>query len=123
MMKIEVNVERKHAYMILFILVLGFASVFVVSQTPSPGHPVSAISPPGGCGSGDVLGWSGSGWVCTDSSGFGGTLTCQKITCTNPAYGNCRPAYCSSLGAGWQETGYEGGGPTDDNIRYCCKNT
>ena len=60
-MEIKINIEREHVYMILFVLVLGFASLLVFSQSsPIQGHPAEEILSGTFAGGGDYIFPSGS---------------------------------------------------------------
>ncbi|MEA1925147.1 MAG: hypothetical protein U9M95_04690 [Candidatus Altiarchaeota archaeon] len=55
-MELNIQIDRRHAYMILFVLVLGFASVLVFSQSdPIQGHHAEEITPGTFSGGGDYI--------------------------------------------------------------------
>ncbi|MEA1924504.1 MAG: hypothetical protein U9M95_01400 [Candidatus Altiarchaeota archaeon] len=55
-MELNININRRHTYMILFVLVLGFASILVFSQGgPIQGHPAEEITPGTFSGGGDYV--------------------------------------------------------------------
>ena len=67
-MEFNIQIEGRHAYMILFVLVLGFASVLVFSQGgPIQGHPAEEITPGTFSGGGEYIFPAGS------KVGIGGT--------------------------------------------------
>ena len=75
-----VHIKKRYAYTIIGLLVLA-VGVFIVNAltpgvAPNPGHLISQVAPPAGCGSGQVLGWSGSSWGCVDMSS-GEVSTCS----------------------------------------------
>jgi len=60
-MEINIQIDRKHTYMILFVLVLGFASILVFSQgSPTQGHPAGEITSGTFAGGGDYIFPAGS---------------------------------------------------------------
>ena len=70
--KININMTNKWFYSFIALFVFILIGSFVVSQdSPSPGvempggHNISEVSPPAGCGGGQVLEWdSSTGWDC-----------------------------------------------------------
>ncbi|MEA1925562.1 MAG: hypothetical protein U9M95_06810, partial [Candidatus Altiarchaeota archaeon] len=55
-MELNININERHVHMILFVLVLGFASVLVFSQgTPIQGHPAEEITQGTFAGGGDYI--------------------------------------------------------------------
>ncbi len=69
-----INLEKRHAYFIIGLLVLA-VGIFVVNAltpgiAPNPGNTIETISPPTGCGEGQVLQFIDevSGWGCVDDT-------------------------------------------------------
>ena len=67
--KIIINMSNKSFYSFIAFGVIGLfvAGFFIVNAltpgiAPNPGHLITQVAPPAGCGSGQVLGWSGSSW-------------------------------------------------------------
>ena len=69
------------AFGVIGLFVAGFFIVNALTPgiAPNPGHLISQVAPPAGCGSGQVLGWSGSSWGCVDMSS-GGVSTWNEIS-------------------------------------------
>jgi len=69
------NLSNRLSYTIVAVIALALISVGVYAYgTSSPstfGHSIGEIAAPSGCGSGQVLSWTGSAWSCvTASSGI-----------------------------------------------------
>ncbi len=69
-MKVNFNLKKEYVYPIIGLLVLA-TGFFVVNAltpgvAPNPGHLITEVAPPSGCGSGQILGWSGGSWGCVD---------------------------------------------------------
>ena len=127
-MKLILNIKKRYAYAIIGLLVLA-VGVFVVNAltpgvAPNPGHLITEVAPPSGCGSGQVLEWSGSSWGCvnlpvdTDTddqtlSVSGQTLSINSgNSVTIPSGKSCRmciQCYGEGYTTGWACTGYDGG--------------
>ena len=63
-----VNIKKRYAYAIIGLLVLA-VGVFVINAltpgvAPNPGHLITQVAPPAGCGEGQVLKWDGTNWGC-----------------------------------------------------------
>jgi len=77
-MKIEVNIEKKYAFLIVGVLIIatglimGYA-LLTPGVTPDPGHGVDQVSPPSGCSTGQFLQWTGTAWTCGSSNIDDGT--------------------------------------------------
>ena len=71
-MKIEVNLEKRYAYLIIGLLILVFGFFVVNALTPgvapNPGHIIDNVAPPSECADGQVLQFTDSvnGWGCVD---------------------------------------------------------
>ena len=88
-----IKISNKAVYTLLAVLVVVLASfgvhaLLVPGTSPSPGHDASSISPPSGCGDGQVLQFvsQAEGWSCTDAST--GSIVDGNLVIEAPTGGN-----------------------------------
>ena len=79
-----INIKKRYACVIIFLMVLGIG-IFVVNAlapgvAPDPGHLITQVAPPAGCGSGQVLKWGGSSWSCVALPSGGSSVWSQTGT-------------------------------------------
>ncbi len=69
MPSLKIELGKKNITLIVLlvaVLVVGVVYALTPGVAPNPGHLITQVAPPAGCGSGQVLEWSGSSWRCND---------------------------------------------------------
>ena len=141
-----VNIKKRYFYGIIGLLVLA-VGVFIVNAltpgvAPNPGHLITQVAPPAGCGDGQVLGWDGSSWSCvvlpvdTDTDDQELSLVGQKLSISSgnsvtiPSASGVLSCYYIQSGiytingnSGMCNTGYQYIGPNSASAHggFCCK--
>jgi hypothetical protein len=103
--KLQINLTNRWLYTLIVFFSLIVIGVFVYAQIPNPGHDITRIEQPSGCGANQFLKWTGSSWTCEAvSSGIvqpsgcdadqflqwtGSSWTCEDVCLSDGA--NCPP--------------------------------
>jgi len=80
--KLQINLTNRWLYTLIVFFSLVVVGVFVYATTPNPGHDITQIGEPDGCGNNQFLKWTGSSWTCeavSDEVGIGGSGTANYI--------------------------------------------
>ncbi len=67
MVGLKIELGKKNITLIVLlvaVLVVGVVYALTPGVAPNPGHLITEVAPPAGCGAGQVLKWSGSSWGC-----------------------------------------------------------
>lgn len=94
-MKIEVNLNKRYAFLIVGILLFIIGGIFVYAVVPNPGHAVSAIEPPIPCATGEFLSWTGSAWDCATPSAT--VTSVGEFNCAVPSGGTSNTCTISGV--------------------------
>ena len=69
-LNIHITFNNKVLYTFISFIAILIIGVGVFALTPgvapNPGHLISEVAPPAGCGTNQVLQWSGSAWTCAN---------------------------------------------------------
>jgi len=80
--KLQINLTNRWLYTLIVFFSLIVIGIFVYAATPNPGHDITQIGEPDGCGADQFLKWTGSSWTCEAVSGevgIGGSGTANYI--------------------------------------------
>ncbi len=81
--KLQINLTNRWLYTLIVFFSLVVIGVFVYAVTPNPGHDITQIAEPNGCGDGEFLKWTtASGWTCAgiEVGGIDGSGTANYIS-------------------------------------------
>jgi hypothetical protein len=62
--KLQINLTNRWLYTLIVFFSLIVIGVFVYAQIPNPGHDITRIEQPSGCGANQFLKWTTAGWTC-----------------------------------------------------------
>lgn len=62
--KLQINLTNRWLYTLIVFFSLIVIGVFVYAVAPNPGHGITQIEQPSGCGANQFLKWTGSSWTC-----------------------------------------------------------
>ena len=80
--KLQINFTNRWLYTLIVFFSLVVIGVFVYATAPNPGHDITQIGEPDGCGNNQFLKWTtASGWTCADAGAgsIGGSGTANYI--------------------------------------------
>ena len=80
--KLQINLTNRWLYTLIVFFSLVVVGVFVYAVAPNPGHDITQIGEPDGCGDNQFLKWTtASGWTCADAGAgsIGGSGTANYI--------------------------------------------